>query len=372
MKVIIITSSYPLHPDDSAAAAGLFVRDFALEAARQGHGVRVLTQQRSGRVVEDPELSVTRYSWSGDKPLSSLKLADPRDWPAMASVTGNGYRALKQLVAQERPDLLVAMWAVPAGLMARQISATRGIPYLVWVLGSDIWRYGRVPLTRWVIRLILRGADRVFADGPALAEETEAIASRPCGFLPSSRNLPTGTPRPPELDPGLRNFLFIGRFHENKGADLLIEAIAGMEPEERRNLHFFLFGKGPQENRLKRMINTFHLHDTVSFMGYADRLRTASMLEHCHALVVPSRIESIPLILSDAARAGCPAVVTDVGDMGLLVRRHGNGIAVMANPESIRRGILRMAKKDRNDFAGGCAGLAGAFSLEVSVSKAFG
>jgi len=365
--VVIVTSSYPMHPDDSAAAAGLFVRGFALEMARQGHGVRVLTQRRPGRTLDDPELRVTRYSWSGDKPLSSLKPQDPRDFLAILSVLGNGYLALDQLVARERPDLVLAMWALPAGLLARMILARRGVPYRVWVLGSDIWGYGRQPLTRWLVRLILRGSERVFADGVELATEAESISSRSCGFLPSSRELPRGSGRPPELDPGLINFLFVGRLHRNKGADLLIEAVARMKPDERENLHFFIFGRGPQENNLKRLVARRRLNGAISFMGYADRRRTASFLEHCHALVVPSRIESIPVILSDAAQAGCPVVVSDVGDMRAVVTQYGNGIVVTLSPSSLEQGILQMARKGRRDFTAGCGRMAGAFSVQASV-----
>ena len=50
MDIILVTSSYPLHPEDSEAAAGLFVRYFAIELTEPGHRVRVLTQSRPGPV----------------------------------------------------------------------------------------------------------------------------------------------------------------------------------------------------------------------------------------------------------------------------------------------------------------------------------
>ena len=73
VNVVLVTSSYPLNPDDAEAAAGLFVRDLALAVAHQGHAVRVLTQARAGTRHDDPELRVERYAWSGDRPLSTLR-----------------------------------------------------------------------------------------------------------------------------------------------------------------------------------------------------------------------------------------------------------------------------------------------------------
>jgi glycosyltransferase involved in cell wall biosynthesis len=46
-------------------------------------------------------------------------------------------------------------------------------------------------------------------------------------------------------------------------------------------------------------------------------------MSHCDCLVIPSRNESIPIVFSEALQAGLPLLVTDVGDMGELARRHG-------------------------------------------------
>jgi len=46
-------------------------------------------------------------------------------------------------------------------------------------------------------------------------------------------------------------------------------------------------------------------------------------MARCDCLVVPSRNESIPIVFSEALQAALPMLVTDVGDMGELARRHG-------------------------------------------------
>ena len=94
----------------------------------------------------------------------------------------------------------------------------------------------------------------------------------------------------------------------------------------------------------------------------------AAFLEHCDALIIPSRIESIPVVLSDAAQAGCPIVATEVGDMGRLLERYPAGERVAPEAASIRDGILRLEERGR--YTEGLAQPARDFSLEESVKQA--
>ena len=82
---------------------------------------------------------------------------------------------------------------------------------------------GETPIQA-ALKKIFNNAHNLFADGCQLALDVEKISKNKCRFLASSRVLPK-----PEaeitLDKNKTNFLFIGRYHKNKGADVLIEAI---------------------------------------------------------------------------------------------------------------------------------------------------
>ncbi|MBW1810546.1 MAG: glycosyltransferase [Deltaproteobacteria bacterium] len=362
MKIIIATSSYPLHPDDSAAAAGLFVRDLALQLNGQGHAIRVITQDRPGSIEDDPGIEVIRFANRTDQPLSTLRPTNPRDVRAILSILYSGTKELAALVAKDRPNLIIAMWAVPAGLMARFVSLRHRVP-------SDIWNYGRNPFTSWLVRLALRGAERIYADGLELSEETSMLSGKPCEFLPSCRRLPAPGNKPKQLNDSRHNFAFVGRFHHNKGVDLLVQAVSRLSPEQIKNSHFYLFGKGPAEAACRNLISDHALQKTVSLMGYANREQIATYLTHCQALIIPSRIESIPVVLSDAAQADCPVVACNVGDMGKLLKRFGNGIVVQPEPDSICEGLTQIWDAARSDFQPGCRRMAAEFSLTRSADK---
>jgi glycosyltransferase involved in cell wall biosynthesis len=71
---------------------------------------------------------------------------------------------------------------------------------------------------------------------------------------------------------------------------------------------------------VERRLEACGLAGTVFLHGYATPHMVVSMMKAADYLVIPSRVESIPLVFGDAMQCGLPVVATDVGDLGLLIR----------------------------------------------------
>ena len=407
-KLCIITSSYAFGRDDGAASAGVFVRDFAAAVAEQGHQVTVLTQRTSaadaepetsvpGQSDSQPGVNVRTFDWSGGRrPLASLRLSRLRDAWLMLRLMRNGGRALAALHAEQNFDHLLAMWAVPAGVWARQLQRSGGVPYTVWCLGSDIWTYGKLPVLRWIVGRVLRAADHVFADGLQLAEDAERLAGREVRFLASSRRLvsagggeetppaagvtgegeaagdASGVPPPaPPLPRGGNadaasgpRFLFLGRYEPVKGVDVLLEAMA-MFARRHPTGHLQLLGGGSLEATIRDRVAQPDLQGRVSVGGYADAATAVAHLHACHVVVIPSRMESIPIVLSDAVQLGRPVIVTDVGDMGRLLRETPAGLFVPPeDPAALCHAMEEIDRRPRGDLAAACSELAAKFDIQ--------
>jgi len=54
--------------------------------------------------------------------------------------------------------------------------------------------------------------------------------------------------------------------------------------------------------------------------GYLNKDLAAIFLHETDYLILPSRIESIPVIFSDSLPAGCPRVATPAGDLPRLIQ----------------------------------------------------
>lgn len=367
MRVLLVTSSYPRDPEESHNA-GVLARAVAHGFAGQGDDVVVVTPQRVTTGAGEPRVVTAR--WFGRE--ESLTHVDPGRLTSVlrlgSVVTSLTWCALRT-ARRERRDATVALWAIPSGISALVVRRLLRRPYVVWVLGSDIWKASDYPFGRTAVRAVLRGAVTVFADGRELAERAEAISGVKCEFLPSSRVLPEATVSP-STSPETFNVLSVGRFHPHKGMDVLIDAVGRLEEGHRERLHVRIAGFGPDEDALRAQVDRLALSGVVDITGPITAQELADELAVADLAVVPSRLESIPLVLSDIAQSGCPMVVTETGDMGRLVDRFGAGTVVEAgNAAALSAALAEAMKQPLVRANPGGASLAEHLSLGRSVDR---
>jgi glycosyltransferase involved in cell wall biosynthesis len=172
-----------------------------------------------------------------------------------------------------------------------------------------------------LVRRVLRDADRRFADGLALSAEVRRISGRDCEFMPSTRRLPA----PAQIFEPARNgitFLFVGRLEAVKGADVLVEAMARVLARGIK-ARLIICGAGSLETALRARVEQARASEEIEFLGSRPGAVISAYMSACDCLIIPSRMESIPIVFSEALQAGIPVLMTDVGDLGELARRHG-------------------------------------------------
>lgn len=267
-----------------------------------------------------------------------LSAKEPMDVIRVLSLFVLARPALRRALAWERPDGVLALWALPSGILARWVKRWSGVPYVVWLLGSDVWKAPSWPYGTSLLHKVLADANAAYADGAELAAQATRLTGEPIEFLPSIRRLPP----PPASLPDTVDVLFVGRYHPNKAPDLLIEAFAGVHrirPDATLRLH----GEGTLRSKLKQQVERLGLEDVVAVDGPLSAVGVAGAMASARVLAIPSRIESIPLILGDAIQAGLPVVASAVGDMGNLVCRYKLGLTVPPNDaEALAAALLVM------------------------------
>lgn len=103
----------------------------------------------------------------------------------------------------------------------------------------------------------------------------------------------------------------VGSFDvDRKGQDVLLEVLSA--PNWRpRAWHLNLYGQGPDEVYLRRLIALYGLQERVTLHGHVSD--SATVWQNTHLLVVPSRIESGPMVVQEACLCGRPVAAADVG-----------------------------------------------------------
>jgi glycosyltransferase involved in cell wall biosynthesis len=321
------------------------VPGFAAALADRGCEVTVLTPDKAGPKEECSTHSVRWFEWAGStKPLVDFSLRSPGDLRLIVSLLRSGERALKALLEEGRIESVLALWALPAGYFAWRACPPR-IPYSVWALGSDIHTWARRPVVGSLVRRVLRDAQHRFADGIELGAEVTRICGRDCDFLPTTRRLPTPAPLPKPIGLGV-NFLFVGRLEAVKGADVMIDAMLELI-QSGSDARLVLCGTGSMERTMKAQVEAAGAADRIAFMSSQPGAIVAGYMTACDCLVVPSRNESIPIVFSEALQAGLPMLVTDVGDMGELARRHGLAAPIPAADAAALAAAMAGFIKDR-------------------------
>src|SRR3989338_6659852 len=161
MNIQIITSSYPVTPDDPAGTAGLFVREFGLELLRQGHSVVIHPVARTKSYREDAGLIIKPLPWlGGDQELASMNFLNPLNWFVFLYFFIAGAGETVRSCKKYKIDRVLCMWVVPSGIFCFWTRKKLNKPYDVWALGSDIWKIHKIPLVgNWILRAVIGCAD---------------------------------------------------------------------------------------------------------------------------------------------------------------------------------------------------------------------
>ena len=109
--------------------------------------------------------------------------------------------------------------------------------------------------------------------------------------------------------PDATDLVFIGEFRPVKGIDILIDALARLH-DSGRTVTATLIGSGPEKASLEAQVKRLELQNSIRFLP-AMPARKALALGRI--MVIPSRAESLPYVVLEAAAAGHPLITTNVG-----------------------------------------------------------
>lgn len=117
----------------------------------------------------------------------------------------------------------------------------------------------------------------------------------------------------------------VGRLSEEKGFDLLIEAVSELIKEGMR-IKLFIAGQGPEEKNLQTQIRKSGTEDHITLIGFCED--TQSFYESLDLFVLSSHREGLPNVVLEAMAVGTPVIATEVDGVPRVITHQHDGILI--------------------------------------------
>jgi glycosyltransferase involved in cell wall biosynthesis len=171
----------------------------------------------------------------------------------------------------------------------------------------------------------------------AFARDTyQRVVGKPAGLVRCVFNGVTAS----EFDPvtaaeDATDVVYVGEFRAIKGADLLVEATARLRADG-KPVTVTLAGDGEETGALKAQVARLNIGDAVRFIGH---VKARFGFSKGRLLVVPSRGDSMPYVVIEAAAAGVPMLAARVGGIPEIFGPHTDGLFAPNSPGAMADAI---------------------------------
>ncbi len=171
---------------------------------------------------------------------------------------------------------------------------------------------------------------------------------------------------PVEPLPDAADLLYVGELRRQKGVELLIDAMVELTSVHGHELRLLLVGHGPDEERFAARVSALGLEKQVTFVG---AMPAREAFKHGRILVLPSRGESLPYIILEAAGAQLPIVATNVGDIGNILSPYRDRLVPANDLGRLVAAMQDMLEKTPADRQRESAGLAALVAERFTITN---
>ena len=290
-----------------APVGGLFrhVLDLAREQTARGHRVGLIADSNTGGTRADDTLRLLEPSLAlGLTRFPMRRHANPGDFAALAHVVRR---------ARDTEADVVHGHGAKGGAYARlSFGAKRPIRAYTPHGGSLLFGHETLAGKFYLAteRLLMLRGDLFLFESAYSADIFRRKIGSPRGLVRIVHNgVSQAEFKPIETKADATDLVFLGELRPVKGIDILLDAIARLR-DARRTVTATLVGDGPDRAALQAQSERLGLTGVVQFKP-AMPAREALTLGRI--MVVPSRAESLPYVVLEAAAGGKPLLTTSVG-----------------------------------------------------------
>lgn len=305
-----------------APVGGIFrhILDLAVGQAERGHSVGILADSLTGGDRAETALKEIAPKLK----LGVYRLAMRREPHPIDSVTALHFLRLARSL---KLDVLHGHGAKAGAFVRMKRKSKNAIRVYTPHGGSLHYPPGTLKGNVYArMERALMNRTELFLFESGFARDTyQRVIGKPAGLVRCVFNGVTAS----EFDPvplaeDATDIVYVGEFREIKGADLLIQAVARLRADG-KPVTLTLAGDGEETEKLKALIGSLNLGDAVRFIGH---VKARFGFSKGKLLVVPSRGDSMPYVVIEAAAAGVPLIAAHVGGIPEILGPHTDGLFV--------------------------------------------
>lgn len=318
MRILVIIHEFP----PIGGGGGRAAYDICTALASYGHEIIVLTAHMRGLPFDEIRNGVRIVR------VPSFRTEVFRaTFGVMLAYVLAGFWAGLRLIRLQRPDVIHAHFAVPAGSLAWLLSVLTGIPYVLTAHLGDV--PGGVPEKtniwfRWIMpftHLIWNRAKKVIAVSQFTRELALVNYQVDIDVVPNGADVKHLLPveiiinHPPRL-------VFAGRFVTQKNILTIVQVLSQLKDLDWRCA---MLGDGPLFEDVKMEIQRNGLEDRFELPGWITPQEVLQWFSQSDILFMPSLSEGLPVVGVQALANGLALVVSDIGGFKDLVDEGENG-----------------------------------------------
>ena len=326
LTILIAADTFTPHVNGAAR----FAERLAAGLVARGHDVHVMapsaTRRRHGRFVEEIEgesLTVHRLpAWR----------YYPHDWLTFVIPWMSKFHA-RRVLAEVKPDVVHIQSHIVIGRGVTRIAHRRGIPIVATnhVMAENILDFTTLPpmLDKFVVKLAWDDAKRTFDMTRAVTTPTRKAADfleatvDISGVIPISCGIDRSRYSPVIAPRDENRVLFVGRLTNEKQIDVVLRAIARLDPA--LDVRFDVVGGGDQRRNLGNLVRELGLEDRVVFHGLVSDEELRELYSRASVFAIASIAELQSIATMEAMASALPVVAADAVALPHLVHDGENG-----------------------------------------------
>ena len=223
-----------------------------------------------------------------------------------------------------RPDVVHVICGWPRSALAiRELLINNNIPFFFTESLIDVnWCFPE-DISNRIIHLYNK-AEKVFT----VSENNSKIISDIYGW-PSEKivSIPNGVDftsiSTKESTGEISRFVTVARLDQQKGLDILIDAVYKLPDEYKKKSTFTIFGEGPKRKEYERLIERYDLANNIFLPGWNNKIESELCNYDC--FILPSRYEGMPIALLEAMAAKLFCIASNVSGIPEVLRHEQNG-----------------------------------------------